>query len=353
MHSKQSKFKRITVIVLAVINVLLAAVLLISAFSGMLPPHDYPRMSVLPLFFPFFLLANIFFLVLWLFIRRKMMLISAIAMLACITDIRAYFPLNMPENVPDDAIRIISMNLGTAKNKAKNPAVEFFIDQNADILCLQEVCWRKNWIDDLRVKEQFPYIRYIDRKCKMFCLSKYPIVRAEEIAYNGGMNMSMAVWLEINNDTLLLVNNHFQSYGIGKKLMEEYTNITKKSTSLTDREKGTKDVFSCLVEGNRKRGPQVDMVCRFLDEHPQRLTVVCGDFNETANGYAHYKLTKNLHDAFTLAGNGFGFTYSRNKIHYRIDHILCSDAIEPFDCHIDKSCNLSDHFPIICDLKLQ
>ena len=353
MHLKHHRIRKIIVVILLVINVLSAALLLLSAFCGTLPPQTHPRLSVLPLFFPFFLLANIIFLLVWLFLKRKLMLISGIAMLACITDIRAYFPINLPENVPNDALRVLSMNTGDAHESVRDSVINYFFETNADIICLQEVYWNKKWMDDERVRAQYPYIKYVDHKSRMTSLSKYPIIRVEKIDFNGGSNMSFASWIDVEGDTLLVVNNHFQSYNFGKKLMDEYKSITRQSTSMNDREKSTKDVFSCLVEGNRKRGPQVDVVCRFLDKHPQRHTIVCGDFNETANGYAHYQLTKHLNDAYTRTGNGFGFTYSRNRIHYRIDHILCSENIEPFNCHIDKSCTLSDHFPIICDLKLK
>ena len=353
MHHKTSKIKKIAIIVLMVINIVAALLLILSTFSGTLPPQDYPRLSVLPLFFPYFLLANIILVVCWLFIKRKMALISAVAMLLCINDIRSYFPLNLPNNTPDGTIKLMSLNTGGTNGKQEDELIQYLIDSQADIICLQEMFWKTAWLTRDEMKKHYPYISTISDRGKMSCVSKYPIVGTEQIKYPSEGNMSVAFYIKVDADTLLVVNNHFQSYQLGQKILDEYKDITKKKTSMAEREKNSRDVYGKIIRANKKRGPQVEVVNDYIEKNFKRHTVACGDFNEPSTGYAHYLLTKQLNDTYTRTGNGFGFTYSSNKIHFRIDHILCSEFIEPFNCTIDKTCELSDHFPIICDLKLK
>ena len=353
MRSNRHKIRKIIVAILLAISVLSAALLLLSAFSGTLPPQDHPRLSLLPLFFPFFLLANIILLVIWLFIKRRLALIPLAAMIICITDIRAYFPVNIPENVPDETIKILSLNTGGVAIDKKEEFIQYFLDSGADIICLQEVFGKGGWVTDPRIREIYPHIVTLSDKSKMSCVSRFPILGTEQIKYQSAGNMSAAFYLNVNGDTVMVVNNHLQSNRINTSLLTKFERATDISTNFKERGQTTRSLISKIMESGKLRGPQVETVCDYIEKHPSRYIVVCGDFNETANGYAHYMFTKHLNDAYTRTANGFGFTYNNHKIRCRIDHILCSENIEPFNCTIDKLCKISDHFPIICDLKLR
>ncbi len=352
-HHHDSKAKKITIYCLVGFNVAITLVMILSAFSGTLAPQDHPKLSVLPLLFPFLLLANILLAVMWLFIRKKFALISLAGMLLCITDIRAICPINLPSTAPQGSIKVMSFNVGNNQVDKNPELIEYITKSNPDILCLQECNTHSKILEDTVIKQNYPYIEYNENKAStVVCLSKYPITSAENINYESKGNSSSAYNVLIDKDTMLIVNNHFQSYLLKPFEIDEYKGITGKSTSMEEREKGTKDIVSKVSEANKKRGPQVDKVCEYIDKHFKRHTIVVGDFNEPPTSYAHYKLTKKLKDAFTRAGNGLGFTYSRNKIHYRIDHILYSDNMTPYETEVDKSCKISDHYPIFCYFKL-
>ena len=57
------------------------------------------------------------------------------------------------------------------------------------------------------------------------------------------------------------------------------------------------------------------------------------------------------YDAFVQSGNGPGISYNRNKLFYRIDHILHSQSLDAYRCAVDRSVQVSDHYPISCYLK--
>lgn len=356
MRHQTSKKRKVAITILAVLNLAAVALMLLCAYSGMFPPQNHPRLSILPLLFPLFLLANIVFLIVWLFVKRKMALMPTVAMLLCVTDIRAYFPLNIPENVPDEAIKLISMNIGGAKANQKDSLIDYLTNENADIICLQEAYWRQTWVTEGKMAETYPYSKVITsktRRGKMAIASKYPILSTELVNYESSANMSAAFLLKVDKDTMLVVNNHLESNKISSNIPEAFHKITGKEADMREREEATMGLLSKVMAGSRHRGPQAEAVCDYIASHPFRHTIVCGDFNETANGYAHYMLTKQLNDAYTRTGNGPGFSFIKDFIRCRIDHILYSGHMKPYDCHIDKTCALSDHFPIICRLKLE
>lgn len=353
-HNHDSKWKRIMIYALVAVNVITAVLMVFSTFCGTLPPQDYPKLSVFPLIFPYLLLLNILMLIAWLFIKRKWAFISLSAMLLSITDIRGYFPLNLPNNAPQGCLKVMSYNVGKVKKEALPEFIAYLETVNPDILCFQEYARGLKLDEDSIIRQNFPYIITNDKRVSAaICLSKYPIVDHDFIEYDSKGNSSVAYEIVVDNDTIMVMNNHFQSYSFNPEEIDEYKKITGKSASISDREKGTKDVVTKIIIGNKLRGPQVDAVCEYLEKHSRHYTIVLGDFNEPTMSYAHYKLTKNMKDAFTRSGNGFGFTYSRNKIHYRIDHILCSDNMIPYEAEVDKDADFSDHYPIFCYLKLQ
>ncbi len=354
-HGNHGKTKKILTYSVLGINILFVVLMILCAFSGTLPPQDYPRLSVLPLLFPFMLLANMLFLVIWLFVKWRFALVSAAGMLICISDIRGYLPLNFPSNAPHGSIKIMSYNIGNREKDSNQKLIDYILNKaNSDILCLQEYTRKCNIEKNSIIKQQYPYIEFDSQKASTIaCLSRFPIVSVKNIKYKSAGNESSAYKIKVDDDTLLVVNNHFQSYKMNSNDINEYKGITSRSADLADREKGTKDIFHKIIEANKTRGPQVDSVYKYLESNAKQYTVVLGDFNEPTTSYAHYMLTKNFKDAYTRTGNGFGFTYSRNRIHYRIDHILYSDNIEVYEADVDKSCHISDHYPIFCYIKLE
>lgn len=348
-----SKTKKTIIIITTIFSILVAALMILSSYSGTLPPQKHPSLSILPLGFPFLLAADLILLVISFFVMKKLMFIPAAAILVCISDIRAFCPINIPKNIPQDAIKVISMNIGGAAAEQKEEFIDYITNQDADIICLQEVFWRGKWVDNPDVRAVYPYIVTLSGKGKMSCLSKTPITGTEQINYKSYGNMSAAYYIDIKGSTVMVINNHFESYKFSKEELKQYREITGKATSLRKREAESKSVMKKLMAGKKLRGPQADTVYDYMMENWKRHTIVCGDFNETANEYTHYLFTKKLNDAFTRSGNGFGFSFSTNKLHFRIDHILCSDDLNPIYCTVDNSCDISDHFPIISYLKLQ
>ena len=101
--------------------------------------------------------------------------------------------------------------------------------------------------------------------------------------------------------------------------------------------------------GKRIRDYEAGNVRRFIDEARSegKPVIVAGDFNDW-NGSNCLKtlMGKDLKDAWSEGGRGFGWTYFGWHLKLRLDHILYSDEMELVDVKVVDS-DLSDHKPLI------
>ena len=63
-----------------------------------------------------------------------------------------------------------------------------------------------------------------------------------------------------------------------------------------------------------------------------KYLLVCGDFNDSPISYAHHTIGKGLTDAYREAGWGPGFSYNRNFLYFRIDHLFVNKGFKVLKC---------------------
>ena len=114
---------------------------------------------------------------------------------------------------------------------------------------------------------------------------------------------------------------------------------------------GARLLIRKLAEASAIRAPQADSIAQEIAASRYPYIIVCGDFNDTPISYAHRVIEKGLNDAFTKSGRGLGISYNQNKFYFRIDNILASKNLKPYNCTVDRSIKESDHYPIWCYLK--
>ncbi len=344
-------------LVILVFNALCVAAMVACVYSSYLPPQYHPRWSVLGLLFPAFLCANILFALFWLLFKWKYAALSLLGLLLCFGKARAYLPVNFSEKVPDSAIKIMTYNVGLFGHMdghtwEDNPVLELILNSDADIVCLQEIGGFGAAINRKQLKQDvYPYVM-MDKG--MACLSKYPILSKKQIEYTSQGNNSFAYELCVEQDTVLLVNNHLESYKLSRADKDLYKDVLTNPQNAEDNS-DFKNLIRRLMRSNKARGAQVDSVKTFLDANAPsyRHVIVCGDFNETPVSYSYNQLTENLNDAFASSGSGLGFTYSRNGMFFRLDHIMVSDAAKVHDAYVDHSTDASDHYPMCAVIELK
>ena len=108
-----------------------------------------------------------------------------------------------------------------------------------------------------------------------------------------------------------------------------------------------------LAEANAARSGQIRTVLRYVEEHSQYPIIVCGDFNDHPISYSRHAMDEQLTDCYKETGRGIGLSYNQKAFSLRIDHIFCSQQLQPYNCKVDDKMEASDHYPILCWLKMR
>ena len=351
--------------VLLAINVLVALLMVLCAFSSYISPYTFPVLSCAGLAFPIFLLLNFLFFAVWLFFNRRYALLPLVVMFVCIGQIRAFLPINISmKQVPDDAIKILSYNVmfydshQPHTEESPNEIVRYIQNSNADIVCLQEASFNnsnsKKFLSEKvfrKALSTYPYFSFHKEKGSGWvCLSRFPILSTRSIPYESVGNGTVAYELKVGNDTLLLVNNHLESNKLSIDDRTAYRDMIIDPKE--DKVKTTsKMLIGKVADAVSIRASQADSVAKFIQDSKHKYVVVCGDFNDSSLSYAHRVIGKGLNDAFIDTGNGLGVSYNRYGFYFRIDHIMASENLDLFNCTVDNSIKTSDHYPIWCYIK--
>ena len=55
---------------------------------------------------------------------------------------------------------------------------------------------------------------------------------------------------------------------------------------------------------------------------------------------------ESLRKSVETTANGPGISYHYNRIYVRIDNVMCSNDWHPYNFTVDRSINVSDHYPL-------
>ncbi len=342
-------------------NMALVLVMVAVGYSDRLNPADHPILSCVGMTFPVLVLINLCFLFFWLTFKWRMIWIPVLGYLAAYTPIRTYMPLNMHLSEPNgETIKLLSYNVCTYQGNGNyddgfTAICQYLHDERPDIACLQEdmdVCKGYSF---KTFEKTFAYndtAHFAPNATSIGIHTRFPIIRKEHIPYRSEFNGSVAWYLKVGSDTLLVINNHFEGTHLSEEDRSNYQNIIEGNIDGQAAKHESKKLLVTLAEASSRRAPQIDAVCRYVEAHRQYPTILCGDFNDNPISYSRYKVSTILQDCFTAAGNGLGWSYNKKGFYFRIDHIFCSDDLHPYDCKVDNKTAASDHYPIICHLKI-
>ena len=346
---------------LLAVNVVAAALLICCAYSPLLPAEHMPLFSLAGLAFPFVLVGNICFFFLWLLLYPRYMAMPLITILICLAPIRDFIPIHFDrQRPPENSLKVLSYNILssniTASNVNKgNAVINYLESSDADIICLQELQFsalKKN----KKLLEEYPYRSYLVSNdselasCFLGCLSKYPILDVENLKFSDTFNGASKYRILHEGDTIVVYNCHLQSIGLGNEDKSTYEQILSNPKD-NIRSAGSKEIVKKLRDSAIKRAEQADIIMTHLKKETSPYIIVCGDFNDSPISYTCHTMRERLQDAYADSGNGPGISYNRNKLYYRIDHILHSRHFRSYRCTVDRSIKVSDHYPIYCFLE--
>ena len=347
-------------------NVATVVVMLLVGFSDRIHPADHPLVSTLGMAFPILLVINMAFLLFWLIFKWTRAWIPVVGYVFAYVPISIYMPINASTTHPDDALKLVSYNVcsfgGNYKYEQGFEKVrDYLIDEKADIVCLQEDndSWRRYCFKQFEERG----LAYNDTivlchdAMRFNCLgihTRFPIIRRERIDYpTASNNGSAAWWLQVDGDTLIVVNNHFESCHLNQEDRAQYRQLLKGEIARDSVRAESQLLMVKLAEANAKRSEQIETVCDYVDQYLGRYPViVCGDFNDNPISFSRHMMAKRLRDCFVETGRGIGLSYNQKAFSFRIDHIFCSSDITPYECFVDSKMDASDHYPMVCWLKI-
>jgi endonuclease/exonuclease/phosphatase family metal-dependent hydrolase len=348
------------------------SVFILGLLFSIVAPYISPQIFVLPalctLAFPFWLIANIFFVVFWSFVRRRFLIPSVIVLLLTIFPIRHYYAFGDVQsgNKMKDSIKVLDYNARsfdlynwTHDDKTREKMFSFIENKDPDIAGFQEFysSGQRNFsnIKYLRgkpgLKNYFFHVSASRDKDRwgIALFTKFPIVDTGVVQFQEPTeNACIYADIKMQNQVIRVFCVHLQSVQLN-------TMDYKYLDSLANREpdvKSTKNILSKLIHAYKVRSLQAETVHDAIAESPYPV-IVCSDFNDMPISYAYHTISDSLQDAFLTAGYGIGATYNGFIFPiYRIDYILASKEfqIQNFTCDHVK---YSDHYPISATLSLK
>lgn len=337
------------------------------------PDHNW-IFAFAGLLFPYAVIANLFFVIIWMVLWRKLFLISLIALLLCWSRLTNYVQLHHSRNTElehRDPIKILSYNVqifdlynwkkGKVSNKAQR-IIELFGNEKPDILCIQEFhAGRKEKVDiadSIRYYTNLKYnqISLVEKDGKKMpygiaTFSKWPIINKQVITFEDNpVNFCIYSDIVINKDTVRLFNLHLESIKLSREDYLYVEELPKNPDSQELFSESSRKILRKFKRAYVRRTPQAIAVKEVIDQSKYPV-IVCGDFNDTPSSYTYYHLAKGLSDAFKESGNGIGMTYAGSLPSFRIDYILYDESYSSVNFKTIKK-NFSDHYPITTGILL-
>jgi len=352
------KFSKITFQIIGGANIASILLMFLIGHADWVDPTVWPKLSNMGLLFPIILAINFAFLVFWIFVKPRWVIMPLLGFIVCYGPVRKYFPINWPADPPKGCIKVLSYNVwfyaGWEDRSKPNPILEYIKQQNADIVCLQESA--ENEVGSVQVDSILGKVYQYKDTAKnggdfMTIFSKYPILSKEHIRYESKSNMSCAFKLRIRHRDVIVINNHLETTDLTSDEKERFQLMIKGDLGGMAATRTSKWLISHLAEQTKKRAPEAEAVARYIAYHSGTPMIVCGDFNDSPLSYANRTIAKGLTDCYVKTGFGPGISYHRSRMYVRIDNIMCTQDFTPYACKVDNSIKNSDHYPIMCWLK--
>jgi endonuclease/exonuclease/phosphatase family metal-dependent hydrolase len=350
-------------------NVSAALLLIITYFSVYVSPASSWIFAFIGMGYPYILVVNLLFIILWLVFRKWLFLISIFCIAMGWTTFRKFFQFQPKIAEPvlrENTIRLLTYNVRLFNYYQWNKdtatwqkIIDYIRKEKPDIVCFQEFITLPHSKHDLNnlkknlVPLNYSHVYYTDQvpgkmNFGMATFSKFPMVKKQKIVFEHSLNGSIYTDFVFGNDTFRVFNCHLQSI----RLRKDYNDLLD-SLFFNYSEKQLDELKDLSVRFRQafiQRAGQADILARNIRSSPYPV-IVCGDFNDTPVSYAYHKIGSKLEDAFIEAGSGTGNTYRGNLPYVRIDYVFYSN---PFHAHHyeTKKINWSDHYPVRVDFTI-
>ncbi|MBW6489703.1 MAG: endonuclease/exonuclease/phosphatase family protein [Lentimicrobium sp.] len=355
-------------------NVLVIVLLMAGFFAAYIPPDKYWISAFFGLVFPYLFAVNLIFIPIWLFVRKKYVILPLIFVVLCWSRINGYFQIgNETKNASKTGdIRLMSYNVRLfdlyhwEMNQVSRDALSMFRlmkEYSPDLLFIQEYhAGRKGKITILdsiihNTGLEYNHVSLVEIKGKtqpygIATFSRWPLISKGAIRFNSNP-ANVCIYSDIvrNGDTIRIFNIHLESIQLSQ---EDYLYVNELRTNAEEQEilsKELKSISRKLKNAFIQRAAQAREVADEIAKSPYPV-IVCGDFNDTPSSYTYHQISENLIDAFISSGKGMSQTYAGPIPSLRIDYILHDKSKFEANNYTRIRKKYSDHFPITADINV-
>lgn len=334
--------------VLAGVNSFFTLLLLISYLAYYVPPSPGWLFGILGLTYPVLLIVNFLFLVLWIILKSKYLIIPLFGILIGWNHIGRHVGIGSanPEQ-PPQGLKIISYNIQTNKytpqrEQSLHQVADYLKKEQPRIICLQECFLSKQQLSDFSKMlgfrlQQSPFPSKVHG---LYTFTDLTVTKTGTLSSKGA---KFAVYHQViyKGDTLRIYNTQLASI----KLHQEKELFDQKSDwKSKESQKQITSMFQKFNKAYNQRTNEVMVLKKHIADCNYAV-ILCGDFNDTPMSYTYQNLNQHLIDPFPQFGKGYGNTHNENLPPIRIDYILHDKTYQIKWYKIDKP-SFSDHFPV-------
>jgi vancomycin resistance protein VanJ len=302
-----------------------------------------PYLSFLGLMVPLLVIANLFFLLLEIFLRMRIFWLTLLVLISGYLALGTFYKTGgANETVPEGALSVMTFNTrgfnlyGWIESPTiEREIIEFVRQEDPEIICFQE--FSRLYEREVRGYPHRYATPYITDRTTQAIFSKYPIVNKGSLNFPESKNNALFADIVYRGDTLRVYNVHLQSYRvIPSRRMVRYMASGRFYKRFT----------SAFV----KQQEQALLIRKHMAASPYRI-ILCGDFNNTQFSRAYHIIKGEMNDSYLEKGSGFGTTYRLKFLPLRIDAIL-ADPSMTVESHRNYRQRMSDHFPVMASFSL-
>ncbi len=347
--------------------------LVVSYYASYIRPDAFILLPLLTLLFPALLILNVFWIIFFAVgLQYKKLFFSVLIQLFFLPQIKNYYGLHwsapLQENPSDLSlltynIRLFDLYNWQSNYQTREKIFQYLEKHPADIMCFQEFYTSEdsNDFNNLNeLKKRFPdyyfHTEYLVTLRKndhwgLLTMSKYPILEKTMIHFNNAKNNGCLITkILYQQDTIQIANLHLQSYSFFKKKKWRPHQPPDNDSFIEALDTSAKgfNFIQKIYYTNALKLQQFESIFKIICQS-RYPTLLLGDFNDIPNSYIIRQIReKGFTDAFTIKGQGFGFTY-HDKLKLRIDYIFYDQHFKIQNFSTEDKNNtqhLSDHFPV-------
>ncbi|WP_292010929.1 endonuclease/exonuclease/phosphatase family protein [Chryseobacterium sp.] len=324
-------------LILFFLHIGIGVLLLGTLLNAYVPPKIFPWVNLLSLGFPVLIIAYVLLTLFWIFSWKKRAVIFVILGLALITPAKRWVNYSSTPKESSN-LKLVTFNV-KGGNAGKTNIENYINSQNADVVMFEE---------DGMKEFDFKGLKGGKKMQNVSLYTKHTIIDQKDLIigdYEWFNAYAQQTDLEIRGKRYRFVVVYLQPFKFEKSMIKLYGN-----NSGEDEEK-VKNILKRLIPTFKAHQEQVEIIRKAIDDSPYPV-FVAGDFNSVPNSYEYYHLLEGLKDPFLEIGKGSGTSFHDYKFPIRIDYIFTSKNIKPISYQVDRTVDLSDHFPVIGTFRL-